>query len=252
MIRWCSYCQSFLGESPPYDDPSLTHTICEACDARLERREPVLEETAHARSLVNRLMACAEAGDRLGADAILTEARALGLGVDSLLVGLLQPVLYRVGNEWQAARMSVAAEHRFTSWCEHAFSALPAPPPARPLDLLIFQPPGNAHTLGPRFAAGVLTARGLAVEAVVPALPLAEMVDLARDLRPRFIGFSCALPESVPVAVELVRSLRERLEPELQCRYVLSGFAFRLGGGAAPPTLGPGIEVAVDLDFFRA
>lgn len=37
MIRWCSYCQKFLGERAPFDDPSFTHGICERCDLRLER-----------------------------------------------------------------------------------------------------------------------------------------------------------------------------------------------------------------------
>jgi len=46
-----------------------------------------------------------------------------------------------------------------------------------------------------------------------------------------------------------LQRLRERLDSEHRCRYVLSGVAFRLGGGTPPPRE-PGIEVAVDLDFF--
>jgi hypothetical protein len=96
----------------------------------------------------------------------------------------------------------------------------------------------------------VLRSRGLSVNAVVPDLPLDEIVAVARELQPRFIGFSCALPSAVPLAVGLIGRLRERLEPGLSCRYVLGGFAFRLGAGARPPSVPPGIDVVVDLDFF--
>jgi hypothetical protein len=146
--------------------------------------------------------------------------------------------------------MSVASEHRYTSWCERVFYMLaPAPRAPPPIDILLVQTPGNAHTVGVRFAGQVLAGRGFKVEVLSPALPFEELVAVARSLGPRFIGFSCALPSNVPVAVELVRLLRARLEPELRCRYVLSGFAFRLGGRASAPPA-PGVEVALDLDFF--
>jgi hypothetical protein len=85
---------------------------------------------------------------------------------------------------------------------------------------------------------------------VVPDLPLNEIVTLARELQPRFIGLSCALPSAVPPAVDLITRLRGQLEPGLCCRYVLGGFAFRLGGGVRPSAVAPGIEVVVDLDWF--
>ena len=31
MFRWCSYCQTFIGESKPFEDFSLTHGICKYC-----------------------------------------------------------------------------------------------------------------------------------------------------------------------------------------------------------------------------
>ena len=251
MIRWCSYCQAFLGEIPPFDDPRFTHSICPSCEERLERGENLAEHTAPARSLLHRLMAKASHWDESACVALLDEARASGLSTQSILIGLLKPALYQAGIEWQNGRMSVASEHRFTSWCDRALSILESSSQRRgPPDLLILQAPGNSHSLGPRFAAQILRARGLSVEVVVPELPLDEIVAVAKELRPRIIGFSCALPFVVPGTVDLIQHLRGRLEPGLLCRYVLGGFAFRLGGGAQPLTVAPGIEVVTDLDFF--
>lgn len=248
MIRWCCFCQRFLGESEPFDDPGFTHSICTPCDARLERGEPLLKDTEQARSLVNRVIAAANARDWASCKAAVEEARAIQVGADSLLLGLLQPVLYEAGRAWQAGTLSVAAEHQLTSWCERIFSSLPIIDIERPLDLLLLQAPGNAHLLGPQFAARLLANAGLSVEVVVPAIPFEEIVVLAQQLRPRAIGFSCALPESIQAANAVITKLRARLEPVLEVRYLLSGFAFRLGGGHALPSIDVGVEVVVDME----
>jgi methanogenic corrinoid protein MtbC1 len=251
MIRWCSYCQRFLGEKPPFDDPEFTHGICDECRDRLMRDEPIKSETEPIRELMRRILISATRGDEQDCAAVIERAGGVGLKTEQLLVGLLQPALYQAGLDWQGARMSVAAEHQLTSWCERVFLLLPAAPmPSGGLDLLIFQTPGNAHDIGPRFAARSLAARGLQVLAFVPSLPLEEMVAQARYFRPKVIGFSCALPASVSVALELIARIREALAPELAPRFVLSGFAFRMGGAPAA-ALEAGVEVLIDLESFH-
>ena len=251
MIRWCSYCQKFLGEVVPLDNPMFTHGICRRCLEKLERDEPVVKDTEPVRTLMWRLLASARAGDEAACTSLLAEASRLGLDPESVLVGMLQPALYQAGLDWQKARMSVAAEHRFTSWCERVFALLPPrQPQTPPVDLLILQTPGNLHTVGPRFAAHVLALRGLSVEVVVPEVPFEEMFRLTQELRPRCVGLSCALASDVPLAARTLDRLRARGETAFRSRYVLSGFAFRLGGGETQPELPPGIELALDLDFF--
>jgi methanogenic corrinoid protein MtbC1 len=243
-----------MGERTPFDEPSFSHGVCARCEASLERDEPLHLDTESVRALFGRIVASARLSDETACAGLLVEARALGLDAESLLVGMLQPALYQAGLDWHEGQISPAAERRFTSWCERVFAmvapAVPSAPAGPPINLLIFHTPGNAHTVGPRFAAHVLSARGLSVELVASALPLDEMVGLAQRLRPRFIGFSCALPSDVSVATDLVDRLRAQLEPVITCRYVLSGFAFRRGG--ASPPVAPGVEVALDLDYFGA
>jgi len=252
MIRWCSYCQAFMGECAPYEVPTFTHGICTVCDVQLEKGVPLKEDTQARRELFRRILRSGAEGDESVFAEILSEAQQVGLKTDSLLVGMLQPVLYQAGLDWQAARMSVAAEHRLTQWCERVFALLP---PARrsqpPLDLLIFQTPGNQHSVGPRFAARTLQARGLAVEALVPSLPLKEMAMLARETRPRFIGFSCAMNPDLAAAIGLISELRDCLIPDLQPRFVLSGLAVRTASEDWRKSLPRGVEAVLDLEFFQ-
>jgi methanogenic corrinoid protein MtbC1 len=252
VIRWCCYCQDFIGECAPYDDVSVTHGICEPCRERLVRGDPLKEQTASVRALSNKLFESARQGDHAACAATLAEAKTVGMDGVSILVGLVQPALYRAGLQWQGGQMSVAEEHRVTSWCERMFALLaPAPMRPPPVDLLILQAPGNAHTLGPRFAREVLSAWGLSVEVVVPELPLDEAVALVRQWRPRVVGLSCALASQVPVATAYITQLRARLWPAIGMRYLLSGFAFRLGGGAEVPRMEAGIDAAVELSSAR-
>lgn len=252
MIRWCSYCQAFLGEKPPYADPTFTHGICASCLDKLERDEPVLEQTAALRALFARILDHARGGDDIACAALIAEAQALGLSSDALTMGLLQPALYQVGLDWQGSKLSFSAEHRFTAWCERAFDlvALQLRSHKPPLDVLIFQTPGNRHSVGMRFAAHALGARGLAVDAYTEELALDEMLALARAGRPALIGLSCALPASIEVAAALILRLREGLEPALQPRFALSGMAFRLEGEPSTHGLPECIEIIHDLSYF--
>lgn len=248
MILWCSYCQRFLGEIAPYDDPEFSHGICAACEARLARDEPIVSDTERVRALVGQLVDCALRPDLARFDACVAEARALAYDAESLVLALLQPALYQAGRAWEHGSMSVAAEHRLSRWCEHVLAGLPPAPRPPPLELLILQAPGNRHTIGPRIAAHVLAARGVAAEALVTPLTVDDTLAQLRARRPAVVGFSCALPGQVPAVLATVAELRRRLEPQLRCRYLLSGVAFRRG----LDLVAPGVEIAVDLSYLAA
>ena len=157
----------------------------------------------------------------------------------------------QTGLDWECAQISIEDEHRFTDFCAALCRKLAANmPPEPPIDLLILEAPGETHTLGALFAAHALSRRGVSVEVDVSDLGVEESVDKARRLRPRVIGFSCAVPWLVPALEERVAKVRERLEPDLHVRCVVSGFAFR--HEVAVPRVGEGIEVVVDLDSFAA
>ncbi len=253
MIRVCSYCVTILGEAAPFDDPSLSHGLCAACADGLDRGDRLIERLSGVRALFRRLLDEAMEGNQAACAAIVAEAGALGLGAESILMALLQPALYEAGRAWETEGLPVAAEHRLTSWCEVALGLVPAPAGSRPpLDLLIFQAPGNLHPLGARIAARRLAAQGVAVEALVPELPEAEMEQLVRELAPRCVGFSCARQGDVERAVDVITRLRASLGPAASPRFILSGFAFRGPKAADLSARLAGLEVVVHLEAFAA
>jgi len=246
VIRWCSYCQAFVGEQPPYDDPSLTHGICPSCAIQFARGEELVDMTERVRDLMNRIFACASRADERAIPALIEEAEKAGLSPASMLVGFLQPALYRAGKAWQEGCMSVVEEHRFTMWCERFLAQLPARSPVAPLDVLILLAPGNTHSLGARFAAEFLDARGVSTQAVVPEIPVSDAVEEIERLRPLVVGLSCALSSCLPEADRVVAELRARIDAGWHGTFVLAGLALR--GPNASWTSAAGAVVAVTLD----
>jgi hypothetical protein len=162
--------------------------------------------------------------------ALLAEASARELPPASVLVGLLQPALYKAGCEWAEGRMSIdEAGARFVNWCHAFFEQLPrasSSPPAG-IDLLLFLAPGNAHTLGARFAAELLGARGITTHFDEDARTVDAMKRAIEAARPRVVGISCALPASLVAADRAVLELRAIVDPTWPRRFLIGGFALR-------------------------
>lgn len=90
MIRWCAYCQRFMGESPPYGDYGLTHDVCDDCLPLFE------SDNDHGFERITELErfhdALREAGETEGLDqamALIEETRSLGVRPSDLLVELI-------------------------------------------------------------------------------------------------------------------------------------------------------------------
>jgi len=235
-----------VGEDRPYDDPSLTHGICPSCAVQFARGDELVDMTERVRDLMNRIFACASRADERAIPGLIAEAGTAGLSPASMLVGFLQPALYRAGRAWQEGCMSVVEEHRFTLWCERFLAQLPPRAPVTPVDLLILLAPGNAHSLGARFAAEFLDARGICTQVVVPEIPVFEAAKEIERLRPLVVGFSCALSSCLPEADRVVADLRARIDASWQGTFVLSGLALRAPN--ASWTSAAGAVVAVTLD----
>jgi len=249
MIRWCSYCQAFLGEVPPYVSVAISHGACPSCAATIQTDDggdALVDATDAVRDLMNQIFDSAARGDESSITTLLAETTALQLSPESILVGLIQPALYRAGEAWRDGEMSVAAEHRLTLWCERFLGQLPSRQPVKTsLDVLIFLMPGNTHTVGPRLASQLLAARGLSTQVIVPELPVGEIAREIERLRPRVVGISCALAASLPATEELVSELEDRIDTSWQRRFLIGGSAVRNPHGAWTSAAGAAVAATM-------
>jgi methanogenic corrinoid protein MtbC1 len=237
VIRWCSFCQHYLGEAAPFDDYAMTHGICKACKESFAAGS----DFGQAERLVDfyrRLQLAGRGGEIPSASAVLDEGIGLGLQPIDLLMGLIQPALYDVGARWAVGLTSVAEEHTFTAMASaliglvtNKYPAAQAYRQSHQPRILLAAADGNHHTLGLQLVELILNLERIPTFTVYPGIVAAEVVELWRKLRPPVIGFSIALPahlDGLHHAVELIDAEGPATAP----RFVVGGFPIR--GGSRP------------------
>ncbi|HQU34254.1 MAG: hypothetical protein B7Z68_10900 [Acidobacteria bacterium 21-70-11] len=236
MISWCSYCQTYQGEVPPFDRFDLTHGICKACTEKkamadgdaVARIQPIVDFHA-------RLREKARDGFATAPRDVFDQAVALGIQPLDLLIGLVQPALYEIGDLWTRGEVTVANEHRFSAMVDSLTAlVLERMPRGRGLrrsaepDVLLANADGNYHTLGVRMVELLLVAHGLTTVAVVPGVPAGETLELARSLRPRTFGVSVSLGRQMKAVREIGAGLAGWPAKE-RPRLVVGGLPIKAG-----------------------
>ena len=256
MIRWCSFCQRYIGEKEPYENYELTHGICEKC----AKKAATLDKTYfHGTNIVinyfRKLKEMVFLATSIEVEKIIQEGLNLGIKPEDLAIGMIQPLLYDIGEMWAAGRASAALEHRVTAHCtnliEMLLNMIEKPGSFRnsvkPKVLLVLSD-GNYHTLGLRIIEIFLVVKEIPSYVVIPGLPSDEVVKLIQELKPETVGISVALVpqlESVRVLAKSLNNLRKSARP----RIVVGGQAVRRGLTISPDW---GIEVMTDFSSLIA
>jgi len=236
VIRWCAYCQSFLGESKNYDDYSMSHGICQKCsdDPRVLNKE-FIEQQSGVRALYSDMTKAGRNGEYLDAAAILKRAVSIGIKPIDLIYGVLQPSLYEIGELWQANELTVANEHQYTSFAcsliESMFTLYPDTrtyrQSKRPKFLLV-SPINNLHTLGISFAELFLVLNNIPVYTICPSLPASHVRQLTEDLKPKYVGVSISVGLHIKDALNIYEDLRDNSKYK-DYKFLADGFLVRSG-----------------------
>ena len=171
------------------------------------------------------------AGD---ADACVTEGRSRAVnleGLEHLYLDLIEPSQYRVGELWEAGRISVAREHLATAINRYVMSACYAPLARATTGgqrAVITCTPGESHELGARMLADLLECDGWDVDFYGASMPAGDLAAAIRQSEPRFVGLSTALVMHLGFVKRSITTIRETLGP-LTPPIVVGGHAYREG-----------------------
>lgn len=229
MIRWCAYCQQFQGEVQPYDDYGFTHGICESCglkDFKYTDQEFIKIQTLV--KIQKQLFdAGLEGGETLAEEAI-EEAKQAGVQSVDLLMGLIAPLLWKVGKLWETGDITVADEHRFTKVYESIVAKIENIEPADEfVDVLLINAPANTHYLGLRVLN--LWLQSKQIKSAIfkinqKELVIAEIV----KLKPKFLGFSVATEYQLLDTVTLAEKVQLSMGSEAP-KLIIGGAAVKRG-----------------------
>jgi excisionase family DNA binding protein len=163
------------------------------------------------------------AGNASGLVAQIAGLRLRGHELPAIFDDVIAPALVRVGEHWQASKLTVAEEHVATQAVIDAIArAQPlAEPPGEPNrsdrgTAVVAAVAGEQHDVAARMAACLLRARGFEVLAPLAATPASDLADLVTRNRAQVVALASTLPADP-------RSLQEQIE--------LTARAARTGGG---------------------
>jgi methanogenic corrinoid protein MtbC1 len=77
-------------------------------------------------NIQTRLFEAGRRGDLASAERIINDCAQVNIRAIDILLGLIAPMLYRIGEDWRRGAICVAEEHRFTRFCEKVFDLLSA------------------------------------------------------------------------------------------------------------------------------
>lgn len=147
-----------------------------------------------------RLYAAITAGDETMARHVYARL-ARGVPVTELCERVVTPALRRIGDEWEAGEVTIAAEHRASAICERLIAAGTHQPQGRPRGIaVVTTPPGERHGLPALMATACLREDRWLVHHLAADLPAAEVAGLARQAGAGLVVLSSATTEAAGAA----------------------------------------------------
>lgn len=148
--------------------------------------------------------------DPIGLESVLDRG-AVELGVTSLLIQVVAPLVERIGEGWQSGSLQIAHEHIASAVLRTQLGFLSRPislHPTAPV-LLTSTPAGQIHELGAVLAGALASTRGWRVVYAGPSLPAAEIASAAQRNAAAVVALSVVHPGDDPhLPVELSRLRR--------------------------------------------
>ena len=139
---------------------------------------------------------------------------------------LLAPVMYNVGELWQAGRLNVATEHICSNAAHTLVKIINERVSRNPKEnrkspkILICTPEGEYHSLGCMVIESFLRSKGYSVSNIAPSVPSDSVIDFASKHDPDLIMISLTLPDNIGAANKLINKI---LESRLGVSHILVG-----------------------------
>ncbi|MEI7903885.1 MAG: cobalamin B12-binding domain-containing protein [Candidatus Firestonebacteria bacterium] len=240
-----------MGEKEPYENYTITHGLCEKCekeDGLLDKNR--LKKIHLVIDYFRKLKKEVSVTSTVKVEAIIKEGLEIGIKPEDIAIGMVQPLLYEIGEMWAAGRASIAQEHKVTAHCSELIDVLLSKSAKagslrnslKPKVLLVLAD-GNYHTLGLRIIEIFLVAKNIPSYVVIPGLPAGEVEKLVIELKPEIVGVSVSLVPQLESVRELARNLKN-LPARSRPRIIIGGQAVRMGLTVRPDW---GIEVMTDF-----
>ena len=202
-----------------------------------------------------RLLELMRAGDAAGARQAVDRLLDGGATVADICDRLLAPVLFRIGEGWDAGDISIADEHRASRIAEGLLeraSSSRAKPGPRVGSVVVAAPAGDQHALPAQMAAAGLAAEGFVVHFLGADLPVAEIARMAADVDADLIALSCCIADRSGLSAAIAAADDLGIPVLVGGNGIGSAEALQLGAAAYAGSIAEAQTIARELVRERA
>lgn len=149
---------------------------------------------------------------------VLDEGVRRGISVERLVMDVIRPAQYQIGQLWQMNKISIADEHVATAISQFALAQL-YPHAERQADtgkrIFVACIEGELHDMGARMAADLLDLAGHDVTYLGANVPTDHLILKVAAGKPDLVVLSISMTFHLTALREAVRRLRVEVDPEL-------------------------------------
>jgi MerR family transcriptional regulator, light-induced transcriptional regulator len=164
--------------------------------------------------------------DSMQADQILSEAFSI-YPFEQVLLELVQPAMIEIGERWHRGEINVAVEHFATQFVRRKLAGLLSifEGSAHRATVVVGCAPGELHDLGALLSALFLVRRGWHVIYLGPQVPLFDLLETIRVVKPNMV---CLSASTIETALELMPVARSLTEAYPQVHFGYGGRVFNI------------------------
>jgi MerR family transcriptional regulator, light-induced transcriptional regulator len=176
--------------------------------------------------LVDELVHSLTEFDSHQAERLISEAFAL-YPFEQVLIEIAQPSLVEIGERWHRGEINVATEHFATQFIRRKLASLLNlfEGSGRRATIVVGCAPSELHDIGALLSSLFLVRRGWHVIYLGPQVPLADLVETVRAVKPSLVCLSASTTETALELVDVARALKEAFP---QLLFGFGGRAFNI------------------------
>jgi methanogenic corrinoid protein MtbC1 len=155
-------------------------------------------------------------GNQREALAILNDCIDSGRNLVDVEVNVIQPAMYRIGEKWQANRVTVAQEHIATAIVQSVMTMAllrSTPPALTSKRVLLACVSGNHHSIGLRMVADSFQLAGWEIQYLGADVPTPSLIRQIGEWSPDLVGLSLSFAQHLRVVKNVISQLRARFGP---------------------------------------
>jgi MerR family transcriptional regulator, light-induced transcriptional regulator len=189
---------------------NISHAVMLLTNAQEEPAAELADESRALEQLVEQLVEVLIGFDSQQADRLLGEAFSL-YPFEQVLLEVVQPTLVEVGERWHRGEINVAVEHFATQFIRRKLAGMlnMFDGSGQRATIIVGCAPSELHDIGMLLSALFLARRGWHVLYLGPQVPLADLLDMVRSVKPNMVCLSATTTETARELIGVGLALNE-------------------------------------------